>query len=115
MPAKKTVKPESEGPIIHSHPICHLINGERLSYLLIKIRTNLFKAGDQIKKVLESREIGVDASSCAYYVFGGSDVIIRIWSTEADLDKLTSSIRDEVKDAVSTYNSKSTIVDPRNK
>jgi hypothetical protein len=99
--ARKRSTGSTAPAVVHHHPICHFINGERLHYLLLKVRTKLFDAGDSINEVLSDTTIGVDESSCAYYVFGSSDVIIRLWSTEKDLIGLCNVIQERVREVES--------------
>ena len=81
---------------VFCHPICHLINGERLHYVLVQVRHRLFDAGRKIGDVLTKetdKHLGFASSSCAYYIFGQSDIIIRVWATESHLNKLVAEIR----------------------
>ena len=78
------------------HPICHFITGERLHYVLLKVKTKLFSAGEKIEKVITDQKLKISRSSCAYFIFGDSDVLIRIWATETHLDKFKNEIRSQV-------------------
>ena len=85
---------------VFCHPICHLINGERLHYVLVQVRHRLFDAGRKIGDVLTKetdKHLGFASSSCAYYIFGQSDIIIRVWATESHLNKLVAEIKKRLK------------------
>jgi hypothetical protein len=78
------------------HPICHFITGERLHYVLLKVKTKLFTAGEKIEKVISDSKLGISGSSCAYFIFGDSDVLVRIWATESHLEQFKEEVRKHV-------------------
>lgn len=62
------------------HPICHFANGERLYYILIDAKTNLFAAKQYVLQCLNEK--GLKNSSCGYITFGPNDILLRIWAAE---------------------------------
>lgn len=85
------------------HPYCHLMNGERLYYLLIKTRTLAPKnrnfilsivkpaGGAQGHRVAISPEI-LNAV-CLHQVFGETDMILRIWASAEEMIDISERMR----------------------
>lgn len=85
------------------HPYCHLMNGERLYYLLIKTRTLAPKnrnfilsivkpaAGNHVHRVAISPDI-LNAV-CLYQVFGETDMILRIWASADEIMDISTRMR----------------------
>lgn len=62
------------------HPLCHLVNGERLYFIVISFHNDPFNSADLL--VEKMKENGLNASSCAHLIFGDMDVILRVWASE---------------------------------
>ncbi len=73
------------------HPICHFANGERLYYILVDAKTNLFAAKKCIVDYLKEYEL--KNSTCGYITFGSSDILLRIWATEERLAEFVKDLR----------------------
>lgn len=75
------------------HPYCHLFNGERLYYLLIKNRTlsptNRNFLLSAAKEVLPENFI---STISLHQVFGETDMILRIWASHENLDLLINKL-----------------------
>lgn len=74
------------------HPICHLCKGERLFYISLNIQKKVNDSKREILNKIEKSKL--QDSSCAYFVFGESDVIIRTWASERALEKLVSELQE---------------------
>lgn len=72
------------------HPICHLIQGHRLYYILLSLTGDHKNSEKRIDAIIENAEL--EKSTCAYYVFGEADLIFRIWATESEINFLQSHI-----------------------
>ncbi len=73
---------------MHHHPICHYLRGERLYYLLITVETSAEEASENVEAALN--KVGLHNRACAYWLFGDTDIIVRVWSSESaimDLEK----------------------------
>lgn len=66
--------------MILAHPLGHLLFGERLYYLLVNVHTDLFGVREILCATL--RDAALYNSSCAYMVFGESDILVRVWAQE---------------------------------
>ena len=75
------------------HPYCHLFNGERLYYVLIKNRTlsptNRNFLLSAAKEVLPENFINAIS---LHQVFGETDMILRIWASHENLDLLINKL-----------------------
>ena len=79
---------------MHYHPICYYLRGLRLYYLLITVETSADKAASFVTQALES--VGLSESACAYWLFGDTDIIIRVWAEEALIIDLEEEIDKEL-------------------
>ncbi len=78
------------------HPYCHLINGERLHYLLIKTRVVSVQIRATIDKVIaECLGKCFKDATCLYQVFGETDLILRIWASRANVKTLLAALRQD--------------------
>jgi len=68
------------------HPVCHLINGERLYYILVRMRSSVLEAKQLIGTCME--QAGLEDSYCGYVTFGTSDLLIRVWAHEDKFKEL---------------------------
>lgn len=66
------------------HPICHLIHGERLYYIVVSFKQDALNSANYLLEKLE--ELEIINSSCAHFIFGDMDVIIRAWSDEKSIN-----------------------------
>ena len=73
------------------HPICHFANGERLYYILIDVKTNLFAAQRYVVESLTRYKL--KSSSCGYITFGPSDMLLRVWADEDRLADFVQTLR----------------------
>lgn len=73
------------------HPICHFANGERLYYILVDAKTNLFAAKKYVVDCLTKYHL--KASSCGYITFGPSDMLLRVWAEEKRLADFAQTLR----------------------
>ncbi|HEY3898066.1 MAG TPA: hypothetical protein VGM54_05600 [Chthoniobacter sp.] len=76
---------------MHYHPICHYLRGERLYYLLITVETSAEFASANVEKALS--DVRLNDRACAYWLFGDTDIIIRVWSSESAIIDLEEHIR----------------------
>ena len=67
------------------HPICQLVNGERLYYALVAMRASVLEATELIERCMQ--DAGIENSYCAYATFGTSDLLIRVWALETKFAK----------------------------
>lgn len=74
------------------HPLCHIINGERLYYVLLNLKGSVETSRSRLINSLTRYDLF--NSACIYHLFGQSDILIRVWSPpevfkkfEDDLDK----------------------------
>ena len=72
------------------HPICHLMNGRRLYYLLITFNAYETTVKDEINRILT--ESGLGDSSCGYLIYGPADLLVRVWATAEELNKLIDGL-----------------------
>ncbi len=63
------------------HPLCHLVRGERLYYLLIETTMNLSEVKTFINKYMKQNSALGD-SCCVYFTFGDNDLILRVWAND---------------------------------
>ncbi len=66
------------------HPLVHLVNGQRLYYILIRALQDVRKVVKLIQDEISLRP-PFEAHSCAYVVFGEVDIIIRACVADTDL------------------------------
>jgi hypothetical protein len=72
------------------HPICHLMNGRRLYYLLITFNAYKTTIKNEINRIL--KESGLGESSCGYLIYGPADLLVRVWATAEELNKLIDGL-----------------------
>ena len=63
------------------HPVCHLLNGRRLYFFFISIKSSLNSAADDILNLIKDPENGQSLgiqleSQCSYFVIGETDVLL---------------------------------------
>lgn len=73
-----------------THPICQLIQGRRLYYILLDLHADLNKSQTELNKLIEKHEL--KKLSCSYFVFGEADILVRIWSADNTLNQLINDI-----------------------
>ena len=66
------------------HPICHLIHGEKLYYIVVSFRQDALNSANYLLEKLE--ELEIINSSCAHFIFGDMDVLIRAGSDEKSIN-----------------------------
>jgi len=76
---------------MHHHPICHYLRGERLYYLLITVETSAEVASAHVDKALANAQL--QDRACAYWLFGDTDIIVRVWASESKIMDLEADIR----------------------
>ena len=79
---------------MHYHPICHYLRGQRLYYILITVETTAADASKFLATALN--EVGLSPSACAYWLFGDTDIIIRVWAGESTVIDLKKKIKDKI-------------------
>lgn len=79
-----------------NHPNCNLIFGERLYYLLINVKSDLFGVQEHLSKSLCNA--GLESTSCAYFIFGESDILLRVWASETQLNTFERVLKDSGND-----------------
>jgi hypothetical protein len=72
------------------HPICHLMNGRRLYYLLITFNAYELTVKNEINRILNKSGLG--ESSCGYLIYGPADLLVRVWATAEELNKLIDGL-----------------------
>ena len=76
------------------HPICHLINEERLYYLLLESKLSIPESAICVKSYLEDGDLkSLKKSYCGYFTFGATDFLLRIWSNEEKIAALINNFR----------------------
>jgi len=77
-----------------AHPLGHLLFGERLYYLLINVHTDLFGVRELLCNRLKKAKLY--GSSCAYMVFGESDILVRVWGQERRFREFLKSLNESL-------------------
>ncbi len=75
------------------HPICHFINGERLYFLLIQTKANVFDKKGFVNECVEGQ--GLSACYCGYVILGSTDILLQIWAEEKELAGLLHDLRSD--------------------
>lgn len=75
------------------HPICHLIHGERLYYVLLETKNTVSGNIDLVKEVLEKESQKLRNSYSAYLVFGTCDLLIGVWAKENNFRLLVETLK----------------------
>jgi len=75
------------------HPICHLIHGERLYYILLETKNTVSGNIDLVKELLEKESQKLRNSYSAYLVFGTCDLLIRVWAKENNFRLLLEALK----------------------
>ncbi len=89
------------------HPICHILNGRRLYFILISIKSSLKKAQDEITDIITGSDmlhakINLELESqCSYFIIGETDILLKIWICEERLAELES--RFKTVDSISNF------------
>lgn len=86
----------STEPSLLYHPYCHLLNGERLHYILIKTRVVSAQIRNTIAGVIKAKiGEGFSRTVCFHQVFGETDLILRIWASKSNIQKLLHGLREK--------------------
>lgn len=75
------------------HPICHLIHGERLYYVILETKNTVSRSIDLVTEVLEKESQKLRNSYSAYLVFGTCDLLIRVWAKENKFRLLLETLK----------------------
>jgi hypothetical protein len=68
------------------HPACNLLFAQRLHYVFLDVPSNFEEASVVIRRSV--RTLHLQDSTCAYFVYGETDILLRIWSDEETLHRL---------------------------
>jgi len=83
------------------HPICHLINGERLYYVFVASRMNVRDSAQCIDTCMNLVPLRrLKGSFCTYLTFGENDIIIRMWAQERDFANFLSELRNRKREGI---------------